>query len=254
MINHFNRDNLALFLCLTFSLIIYFSSTSHIITSVKTEISDFFYILKYPERWYSGLLSIEKDNKILNQKLVRLNMINSDLIRYQKENFELKKLLNFYKEQPFSLKMGEVVNSNFSYLMRTLTINLGKPDSITPNLPVIDINGLIGKTIAVGDRASQVQLINDKNFKISVRLGKDFSLGLFSPTHKSLGIVNGIIKTTNIKPGDIVYTSGVSTIYPKGIPVAKVISINKKNDKAFQDIVVEILSDLDNYNYIFVVL
>ena len=126
MINHFNRDNLALFLCLTFSLIIYFSSTSHIITSVKTEISDFFYILKYPERWYSGLLSIEKNNKILNQKLVRLNMINSDLIRYQKENFELKKLLNFYKEQPFSLKIGEVVNSNFSYLMRTLTINLGK--------------------------------------------------------------------------------------------------------------------------------
>ena len=67
--------------------------------------------------------------------------------------------------------------------MRTLTINLGKPDSITSNLPVIDINGLIGKTIAVGDRASQVQLINDKNFKISVRLGEDFSLGLFSPTH-----------------------------------------------------------------------
>ena len=67
-------------------------------------------------------------------------------------------------------------------------------------------------------------------------------------------LLNGIIKTTNIKPGDIVYTSGVSTIYPKGIPVAKVISTNKKNDKAFQDIVVEILSDLDNYNYIFVIL
>ena len=38
------------------------------------------------------------------------------------------------------------------------------------------------------------------------------------------------------------------------VPVAKVISTNKKNDKAFQDIVVEILSDLHNYNYIFVVL
>ncbi len=50
------------------------------------------------------------------------------------------------------------------------------------------------------------------------------------------------------------YTSGISTIFPEGIPVAKVISVNKDNDKAFQDIVVEILADLKNYNYIFVLL
>ena len=254
MIKSFNRDNFTLFLCLIFSLIIYFSSTSHIIAYVKTEISDFLYILKYPERWYSGLLSVEQENKILNQKLVQLNMLNSDLIRYQKENLELKNLLDFYKENPLSLKIGEAVNSNFSYLMRTLTINLGKSDSILNNLPVIDINGLIGKTIAVGDKASQIQLISDKNFKVSVRLGRDSSLGVFSPTHRSLGVVDGIIKSTDVELGDIVYTSGVSTIYPKGIPVAKVISINKDNDKAFQDIVVRILADLDNYNYIFVIL
>ena len=97
-------------------------------------------------------------------------------------------------------------------------------------------------------------MISDKNFKVSVRLGKDFSLGIFSPTHKSLGIVDGIIKSANIHIGDIVYTSGISTIFPEGIPVAKVVSINKDNDKAFQDIVVEILADLNNYNYIFVLL
>ncbi len=232
----------------------YFTSTSHIVDYVKKDISDFLYILKYPERWYSGLLSVEEENKILNQKLIQLNMLNSDLIRYQKENIELRKLLKFYKEQPFSLSIGKVINSNFSYLMRTLTINLGSTDSISGNLPVLDVNGLIGKTISIGEVASQVQLISDKNFKVSVRLGKDFSLGFFSPTHKSLGIVNGIIKSANIQIGDIVYTSGISTIFPEGIPVAKVISINKDNDKAFQDIVVEILADLNNYNYIFVLL
>ena len=232
----------------------YFTSNSHIVNYIKTDIADFFYILKYPERWYSGLLSTENRNKILNQKLVRLNMLNSDLIRYQKENAELKELLEFYKEQPFSLSIGKVINSNFSYLMRTLTVNLGSSDSISTNLPALDVNGLIGKTIAVGEKASQVQLISDKNFKVSVRLGDDFSLGVFSPTHKSLGIINGIIKSTDIDIGDIVYTSGVSTIFPEGIPVAKVISVNKNNDRAFQDIVVKILADLNNYNYIFILL
>ena len=86
MIKYFNRDFISLFLCLNFSLLIYLSSSSNIVNSVKTEISDFIYILKYPERWYSGIFSIEKENQVLNKKLVQLNMLNSDLIRYQKEN------------------------------------------------------------------------------------------------------------------------------------------------------------------------
>ena len=57
-----------------------------------------------------------------------------------------------------------------------------------------------------------------------------------------------------IKIGDIVYTSGISTIYPEGLKVAKVISIDNNSNKGFQDVVVEILADLDNYNHVFVVL
>ena len=67
--------------------------------------------------------------------------------------------------------------NNFTYLMRSLIINLGGDDNVDINFPVLDVNGLIGKTIAVGDRASMIQLINDKNFRVSVRVGKDLVLG-----------------------------------------------------------------------------
>ena len=254
MIKYLNRDNITLLICLTLSLVLYFSSKSLIVTSVKAEISDVISIIKYPQKWYIGLLTVKEENKILNQKLVRLNLLNSELIKYQKETDELKELLNFYEEQEWSLQIGKIINNSSSYLMRTLTINLGKKDGVSFNLPVLDINGLFGKIIAVGDRASQIQLINDKNFRVSIRVGDDLSLGEFIPTHHNLGILDGIIKTAKIGIGDVVYTSGISTIYPEGIKVAKVISINKDNDKGFQDIVVEILSNLDNYNYIFVVL
>ena len=78
------------------------------------------------------------------------------------------------------------------------------------------------------------------------------SVGEFRSTHKKLGIVYGITKTANVKVGDIVYTSGISTIYPDSIPIARVLQINKHNDKPFQDIEVEILADLINFNHIFV--
>ena len=205
MIKYLNRDVIILFLCLLLSLLLYFSSKSTVVYSVKAEIADFI-------------------------------------------------SLDFYDEQPWSLKIAKVVNDNYSYLMRTITINLGMKDGLESNLPVVDINGLIGKIEVSSDRASKVQLITDKNFVISVRVGSDMVVGEFKATHKGLGIIYGVRKTANVEVGDIVYTSGVSTIYPSSIPVAKVVRINKNNDTPFQDIEVQILADLINFNHVFVVL
>tara|TARA_B100001750_G_C15145545_1_gene416908 strand:- start:97 stop:633 length:537 start_codon:yes stop_codon:yes gene_type:complete len=171
-----------------------------------------------------------------------------------KEVDELKKILKFYDKQPISMQIAKIINDNSSYLMRTLSINLGKSYNLEEDNVVVDINGLFGRIIAVGDRSSQIQLINDKNFRVSIRVGNDLSLGEFIPTHHNLGIIDGIIKTAEIAVDDTVYTSGISTIYPDSIPVAKVISINKKDEEPFQEIIVEILADLDNYNHVFVIL
>ena len=97
MIKYLNRDHIALLLCLTLSLFLYFSSSSSTVLSVKAEISDIFSILKYHQKWYSGLLIAEEENKLLKQKIVRLNLLNSQLIKYENETDELKKLLNFYE-------------------------------------------------------------------------------------------------------------------------------------------------------------
>ena len=128
MIKYLNRDVIILFLCLLLSLLLYFSSKSPVVYSVKAEIADFILIVTYPQTYYSNLMTIKKDNELLKQKLVQMNMLNSELIHYEHENSVLKNLLDFYDEQPWSLKIAKVVNDNYSYLMRTITINLGMKD------------------------------------------------------------------------------------------------------------------------------
>jgi len=130
---------------------------------------------------------------------------------------------------------------------------VGKKDSIKKNLPVLDVSGLLGKIHVVGNNASQVQLISDKNFSVSIRIGKEQSLGNFVPTVGKYGVLQGIRKSMELYPGEIAYTSGISDIYPPDIPVAKVISVNKNNNNPFQDVIVEILSNLDNLNHIFII-
>ena len=254
MIKYINRDHLALLLCLSLSLIIYFSSKSPVVSSVKAEVSDIISIIKYPQKWYVGLLTTQEENKILHQELALLRYDNIRLRNSVKEVEELKKILKFYDSHPISMQIGKIINDNTSYLTRTLTVNLGESYGIKENNTVVDINGLFGRIVAVGDRASRIRLINDKNFRVSIRVGDYLSLGEFIPTHDNLGIIEGIIKTAKITVNDTVYTSGISTVYPDSIPVAKVISINKNKEEPFQKIVVEILADLDNYNHVFIIL
>ena len=161
-------------------------------------------------------------------------------------------MLQFKDLNPWSLIPANVTNTNTSSI-QTIILDIGTNQDIRKNLPVLDIFGLLGKVIAVGDQASQVQLITDKNFSVSIRIGDEHSLGNFVPTVGKYGILQGIRKSINLLPGTIAYTSGISEIYPANIPVARVTSANKNNNNPFQDVVVEIISDLNNLSYVFVI-
>ena len=115
------------------------------------------------------------------------------------------------------------------------------------------MNGLVGKIYSTNNHSSIIQVLSDKNYRVSIRVGKEKVLGVFKPTHGLYGIIDGIPKSQNIKLNDIVSTSGISEIYPANIPVAKVINIDINPNELFQNILVEILADIYNPNYLFVI-
>ena len=88
---------------------------------------------------------------------------------------------------------------------------------------------------------------------ISVKVSHNSSIAQYKPTYWNYGILEGVLKTLKIKKDDIIYTSGISEIYPSDIAVAKVISNTKKQNKLFQDVAVEILTDINNLYYVFVI-
>ena len=105
---------------------------------------------------------------------------------------------------------------------------------------------LVGKVIEAGEYNSKVQLITDNNFSVSVKVGNNISIGQFRPTYYQFGVLDGIIKSLDINDEDIVFTSGVSEIYPPDIPVCKVLSVSDDSDKPYLNVIVEILAILSN--------
>ena len=248
-----NKDIISLILTLFLSIILFFSNSSEHIEKVEGKIIDFISFITYPKSWYKNILLIESENELLKQKIVQLNLLNSELDNHKTENIKLKEMLAFKELYPqLSLKPANKVNHNFSSIY-SIILNVGDKDSVRKNQAVIDMKGLVGKTINIGERASKVQLITDKNFAVSVKVGKEMLLSIFKPTYGKLGYLERVLKSIEVKEGDIIYTSGVSKIYPSDLPVAKVISIKNNPKKLFLDVNVEILADVNYLNYVFII-
>tara|TARA_B100001029_G_C15029557_1_gene435978 strand:- start:651 stop:1427 length:777 start_codon:yes stop_codon:yes gene_type:complete len=236
-----------------FSLILYFSNESDSVKAVQADIADIVSVVLSPKQWYQNILNVKEKNEYLIESVTQLRLLNTELIHLKYENNELRKMLNFKESTPLSLVGTTIVNSQMSGFIQTLTLNSGSDEGIDINLPIIDLYGLVGKTITVGDRASMVQLITDKNFRVSVKTGENWNLGIFIPTHGKFGNIEGIPKSQNVRAGDLVMTSGISKIYPKDIPVANVISVEVDPERPFLQIVVEIIADIYNSNYLFII-
>ena len=247
-----HRDAIALCITLLLSLILLFSNKSTFIKALEADVTDGYSILTSPQRWYKDILSIKEQNSLLAQRIVQLQLLYSQSEHFRVENNHLRKMLNFSSITPLSLLPANVTNRH-SFLIQSVIIDVGKKDNIRKNQPVIDMVGLIGKTISIGDIATKVQLITDKNYRVSIRVGKEKSLGIFIPSHGKYGILEGVRKSMNLSKGEIAYTSGISDIYPANIAVARVIDVNSNTDRPFQDVEVEILADFQNVNYVFVV-
>lgn len=248
-----NKDIISLILTLFLSISLFFSNSSEYVEKVEGKIIDFISFITYPKSWYKNILLIESENELLKQKIVQLNLLNSELDNHKTENIKLKEMLAFKELYPqLSLKPANKVNHNFSSIY-SIILNVGDKDSVRKNQAVIDMKGLVGKTINIGERASKVQLITDKNFAVSVKVGKEMLLSIFKPTYGKLGYLERVLKSIEVKEGDIIYTSGVSKIYPSDLPVAKVISIKNNPKKLFLDVNVEILADVNYLNYVFII-
>ena len=288
-----DKDFWALLISIICSLILFFNSNSKPAIRVQSNIADAVDFITYPKTWYQGIFTIEDHNKTLTDSLwhyklkyrdllLEFNDFKNDSTGVSKKMFETgeffisKSILpdpykqcpdtmvtiaikDFKKPMPWTLVPARVTNKGSAY-METIIIDVGLNDSISikQNLTVIDVfsGALIGKTIAVGNNASKVQLVLDNNFSVSVRVGsgEKTDLGNFVPTAGRYGLLEGILKSTELKEGDLAYTSGISDIYPANIPVAKVVSVNKDNNKPFQDVKVEIIPNFNNLSYVFIVL
>jgi len=121
-------------------------------------------------------------------------------------------------------------------------------------MAVLSTRGIVGKTIAVGDRTTQVQLFLDANFRLSVKFQNSRVAGIMKWYPDGRAEVKEIPITVTIDPGELVVTSGYSKIYPPNIVVGEVIEVNRPVNELFQSVIVHSRVDTDTIEEVFIIL
>jgi rod shape-determining protein MreC len=163
---------------------------------------------------------LRRENQQLKEQQIQTTAI-------ARENDQLRASLNWQRQTPWKLKLANVVMRDPANWWRTVQIDLGARDGVQTNMPVLTADGLVGRVAAVAFVSSQVVLIGDPNCRISALVeNATHDMGVLTaggPLDTSLVQLSYLASSANLKPGQSVFTSGLGGIFPKGIPIGKIV-------------------------------
>jgi rod shape-determining protein MreC len=144
-----------------------------------------------------------------------------------RENDQLRALLDWKKQAPWQLELAQVVMRDPANWWRTVQIDRGTRDGLRENLPVLTSDGLVGRISSVRLASAQVVLIGDPNCRVSALVeNATHDIGVLNasgPLDPSLVELSYLTSGANLQAGQNVVTSGLGGIFPKGIPIGKVV-------------------------------
>ena len=178
----------------------------------------------------------------------------------RRENATLREQLGLSQALPLPRIAAGVIAKDHDNLFSTITINKGARHGVRIDMPVVawqgDLEGLVGKVVAVGRGSSQVLPLYDPSCQVSARLDESRYEGLASGQGNDRAtLVMRYVKkiaADRIEYGDLVVTAGLGGLYPAGINVGRVRDIRAETYETSLTLEVEPVIDFDRLEYVFV--
>jgi rod shape-determining protein MreC len=151
----------------------------------------------------------------------------------------LLKLLQFTERTDQAVLAAQIIGRDPSGLFQSVIINKGKHSGLSVNMPVVNEEGVVGRIVSVADNYSKVLLLIDQNCAVDSINQRSRDGGIVKGLSSDKCIMDYVLKTADIEVDDIIITSGISGIFPKGVPIGRVVDIQDSPDEFFLEIKIE---------------
>ena len=200
---------------------------------------------------YLALQSVRSDNEQLRREVAQLQVALQQQRALAQQSHTLVELLKLREGIQIETVAAGVIAGSASPDFRTVTIDKGSSDGLRPDMAVIAPAGVVGRIITPSARAAKVQLLIDRNAAAGAIVERSRAQGVVEGTGGSLRL-NYVSGTADVQSGDVVSTSGIDGIYPKGFVIGQIESVERGSGE-FGAIVIRPAVDFSSIEAVLVV-
>ena len=194
-------------------------------------------------RGYVWMVGARAENEQLKEAVRRLSLLNNGYEQIRQENLRLRRLVSLNDNLALRSVGARVVARTPSFLSNVIYIDRGSDDSVGIDAPVVSGDGIVGRTVLVSRHQSQVQLITNPDASMGVLLERTRTPGVLRGTGDIALDLNYVGNSEQTSVGDVVVSSGLDGIFPKGLTIGRVVD-SRKGKGVFRIIKVEPIMDL----------
>lgn len=201
--------------------------------------------------YFGNTKKLNEENEKLKSEIEELkyNLLELDTLKADNENLrdklEIKERYNHFK-----LVYADITIKNYDNYNETFVINKGSNDGIKEKQAVITKDGLLGYVSKIAETTSIVTTILDPNVSVGAQIASvnknAVVKGDFALKNEAKLKLTYIPIDTEVSVSEIVYTSGIGEVYPKGIPIGIIEEVVNKKNEIDRYAIVKPLADINN--------
>ncbi len=165
----------------------------------------------------------------------------------------LEALLDLQSAYNLQSTAARIIGYSSDAWSQTVTINKGTSDGLAINMPVANAAGIIGQIIEVSANTATVRLLTDENSGVSAMLQETRAQGMLQGQADGTLLLEYVSVDVDVQEGDVVITSGIGGVYPKGLPLGTVSSVTSEANALYYTIVVTPAARVENYEEVLVI-
>jgi rod shape-determining protein MreC len=173
-----------------------------------------------------GIIAVYRDNARLAEENERLLRWRQTALSLASENTELRNLLKLAPEPAASFVTARVISNSGGAYARSLLVHAGSENGVARGQAAITGEGLVGRVAEVGSGAARILLVTDLNSRVPVIVEGPQLRALMTGDNSDRPSLRYLDTASGIKIGDRVVTSGEGGVFPPGLPVGVIASLD----------------------------
>ncbi len=175
-----------------------------------------------------------KEERLTDARVMELQ---ERFVELETQNQKLKELLDYTKTQKQQGIVAPIVGRSADHWWQQVTLGRGSKDGIKVGYIVMAPGGLVGQIVSVTSNSSRVLLLSDATSRVGAVVSRSRSMGFIRGQGSNRAVLQFFDKVPDVRRGDAISTSPVSQLFPPGLPLGRVESVNLDKSPAPEAII-----------------